>query len=102
MKMRSHWSPVTLVFSLAGAEVLFGEFHQYSTAGIAALQESEQEAAQTAQTNAATLSTLLTAGFTAESAVAYVASGDLSLLVTPGCTPCNCAHPANRNRHRTR
>ncbi|GGN96109.1 hypothetical protein GCM10010112_87050 [Actinoplanes lobatus] len=57
-----------------GAELWF------DVSDIAALQESEQEAAQTAQTNAATLSTLLTAGFTAESAVAYVASGDLSLL----------------------
>ncbi|MET8147629.1 phage portal protein [Actinoplanes sp. NPDC049668] len=52
----------------------------YDVTDIAALQESEQEAAQTAQTNAGTLSTLTAAGFTWESAVAYVASGDLSLL----------------------
>lgn len=81
--MRPNWRGVfaalaTLIEIPDGAELW------YDVSDIAALQESEQESAQTTQTNAGTLSTLLTAGFTPDSAKAAVISGDLSLLEHSG------------------
>ena len=52
----------------------------YDVTDIAALQESEQEAAATTQTQATTLSTLVTAGFEWTSAIAAVQAGDITLL----------------------
>lgn len=56
----------------------------YDTVDIAALQEGEKEQAEAAQVNAATLSTLISAGYTPESATAAVISGDFSLLQHTG------------------
>jgi hypothetical protein len=62
----------------------------YDTSDIAALQAAETERAQVNQVNAAALLTLNQAGYTRDSAVAYLASGDISQLVpdpnapTPG------------------
>lgn len=69
----------------------------YDTVDIAALQEGEKEQAEAAQVNAATLSSLIASGFTPESAMSAVISGDFSLLQhtglvsvqlqTPGAAP---------------
>jgi phage portal protein BeeE len=62
----------------------------YDTSDIAALQAAETERAQVTQVNAAALLTLTQSGFTRESSIAYLASGDVSQLVpdpnapTPG------------------
>ena len=62
----------------------------YDTSDIAALQAAETERAQVNQVNSAALLTLNQAGYTRESAVAFLASGDISQLVpdpnapTPG------------------
>lgn len=52
----------------------------YDTTDIAALREGENERAQTAQVNAAAMSTLIAAGYEPESVTRAVISGDLSLL----------------------
>jgi len=51
---------------------------------VSALQPGEQDAAGVASLNAATLNQLIMAGFTPESAVNAVTSGDMSLLVHSG------------------
>jgi len=62
----------------------------YDTTDIAALQAAETEMAQVTQVSAAAMLTFIQAGFTRESTIAAVTSGDLSLLVadpdalTPG------------------
>ncbi|MCX4468958.1 phage portal protein [Micromonospora sp. NBC_01655] len=52
----------------------------FDVGDIAALQESETESATAMQTQAATASTLITAGFEPESVTAAIIAGDLSLL----------------------
>lgn len=52
----------------------------YDTADIAALQAGEQERAGVMTTQAGTINTLITAGFTADSAVSAVVAGDMTLL----------------------
>jgi phage portal protein BeeE len=62
----------------------------FDTSDIAALQAAETEKAQVTQVNAAALFTLTQSGFTRESSIAYVSSGDVTQLVpdpnapTPG------------------
>jgi phage portal protein BeeE len=62
----------------------------FDTSDIAALQAAETERAQVSQVHAAAVLTLIQAGFTRESVIAAVTSGDFSLLVpdpnapTPG------------------
>jgi phage portal protein BeeE len=52
----------------------------YDTSDIAALQESETARAQVAQVSSAALLTCVQAGFTRESSVAFLATGDVSQL----------------------
>jgi hypothetical protein len=52
----------------------------YDTSDIAALQAAETEKAQVTQVNSAAILTLVQAGFTPESILSAVTSGDLSLL----------------------
>lgn len=60
----------------------------YDTSDIAALQESETARAQVAQVSAAALLTLVQAGYTRETAVAFLATGDPSQLQpAPGAPP---------------
>jgi hypothetical protein len=62
----------------------------YDTTDIAALQAAETEQAQVTQVSAAAMLTFVQAGYTRDSAILAVTSGDLSLLVpepnapTPG------------------
>lgn len=62
----------------------------YDTSGIAALQDAEKDKAQVTQIHSAAALTFIQAGFTRESVVAAITSGDLSQLVpdpnapTPG------------------
>ena len=62
----------------------------FDTSDIPALQAAETERAQVHQVNAAALLTLTQSGFTRDSSIAYLASGDISQLVpdpnapTPG------------------
>lgn len=56
----------------------------YDDRDIAFLREDMKDAATIQQTNAATINTLITAGFTPESAVAAVTNGDMTLLVHSG------------------
>jgi len=58
----------------AGAELW------YDPSGIAALQPGEQASAATSQAQVAAINTLIMAGFSADSAVAAVVAGDMSLL----------------------
>jgi phage portal protein BeeE len=53
----------------------------YDTSDIAALQAAETEKAQVTQVSAAAMLTFIQAGFTPESTISAVTSGDLSLLV---------------------
>jgi phage portal protein BeeE len=53
----------------------------YDTSDIAALQAAETEKAQVTQVSAAAMLTFIQAGFTHESVISAVTSGDLSLLV---------------------
>jgi phage portal protein BeeE len=53
----------------------------YDTSDIAALRASETERGQTSQVQAAALLTIVQAGYTRESAVAFLSSGDVSQLV---------------------
>jgi hypothetical protein len=53
----------------------------YDTSDIAALRASETERGQTSQVQAAALLTIVQAGYTRESAVAFLASGDVGQLV---------------------
>lgn len=56
----------------------------FDATDVAALQEGEKEQAEAAQVNAATLSTLISSGYTPESATSAVISGDFSLLQHTG------------------
>ena len=56
----------------------------FDATDVAALQEGEKEQAEAAQVNATTLSTLISSGYTPESATAAVISGDFSLLQHTG------------------
>jgi phage portal protein BeeE len=59
----------------------------YDTADISALQAAETERAQVVQVNAAAVITLVQAGFTRDSVVAAVSSGDLGQLVADPNAP---------------
>ena len=59
----------------------------FDTSDIAALQAAETEKAQVNQVNAAALLTLTQSGFTRESSVAYLSSGDISQLVADPRAP---------------
>ncbi len=90
----------TLIDVPAGAELWF------DVSDIPALQESEKDRAEAGQVNAATLNTLITAGYSPESSTRAVISGDFSLLQhtglvsvqlqTPGSQPAP-AMPAGRS-----
>jgi phage portal protein BeeE len=56
----------------------------YDDRDISFLREDQKDAATIQQTNAATINTLITAGFTAQSSVAAVTNGDMTLLVHSG------------------
>jgi phage portal protein BeeE len=56
----------------------------YDVTDVAALQQGEQEAAATMQQQSATVNTLITAGYTPESVISAVSSGDLTLLKHSG------------------
>lgn len=56
----------------------------YDTRDISALQQGEKELADTLSVQATTVSTLITAGYTPESVVKAVTSGDLTLLQHTG------------------
>lgn len=59
----------------------------YDTSDIAALRASETERAQTMQVNAAALLTLVQAGYTRDSALVALATGDVSQLVESPTAP---------------
>lgn len=69
----------------------------YDTTDIAALQEGEKEQAEAAQVNAATLSTLIAAGYTPESATAAVISGDFSILRHTGLVSVQLQPPGGQD-----
>jgi hypothetical protein len=83
LTMRPNWrmamGALSVLIDVPGGAKLW-----YDTTDIAALQEGEKERADASQVNAATLSTLITAGYTPESATRAVISGDFSLLQHSG------------------
>lgn len=66
------------------ADVLEGSELWYDTSEVAALREGEKDKAETAQTRAGTLLTLINSGFTPESVTQWAESGDYSKLVHTG------------------
>jgi hypothetical protein len=83
LTMRPNWrmamGALSVLIDVPGGAKLW-----YDTTDIAALQEGEKERADASQVNAATLSTLITAGYTPESATRAVISGDFALLQHSG------------------
>ena len=59
----------------------------FDTSDIAALRQSETERGQTSQVQAAALLTVVQAGYTRESAVAFLGSGDVGQLVAEPLAP---------------
>jgi phage portal protein BeeE len=59
----------------------------FDTSDIAALRQSETERGQTSQVQAAALLTVVQAGYTRDSAVAFLASGDVGQLVPEPLAP---------------
>lgn len=83
LTMRPNWRSVCaalakLVDVPAGAELW------YDTSDISALQDGEQEQAQTFSVDAKTASTLVQAGYTPESVATAIAARDMTLLVHTG------------------
>lgn len=76
----------------------------FNTSGIAALRQGEKDLADTLQVQAATASTLITAGYEPESVVTALSAGDITLLKhsgmvsvqlqEPGAAPAATASPA--------
>ena len=79
-----------LVTVPSGAELWF------DVSDIPALQESEKDRADAGQINAATLSTLITAGYTPESATRAVITGDFSLLQHSGLVSVQLQAPGSQ------
>jgi len=83
LKIRPNWRGLCgvlqkLVDTPAGAQLW------YDTTDVSALQQGEQDMATTSQTQAATINDLVMNGFTPDSAVAAVTSGDMTLLKHTG------------------
>lgn len=81
--IRPLWRDICGVFGKF-AEVPAGAQLWFDVSDVSALQAGEQESATTSSQQAATINTLIIAGFTPESAVAAVSSGDMSLLAHTG------------------
>lgn len=95
MTIRPNWREVVKALEVlidvpAGAQLWF------DTTDIAALQEGEKERADAAQVNATTLNTLITAGFTPESATSAVIAGDFSLLQHSGLVSVQLQAPGSQ------
>lgn len=65
----------------------------YDTSDVPFLREDEKDEAEIQQVRATTINTLITAGFTPESAVKAVESGDFGLLVHTGLTSVQLVPP---------
>ena len=83
MTMRPLWQSACGVLEKL-VEVPDGAELWFDPSGIAALQPGEQAAAATSQAQVASINTLIMAGFSADSAVAAVVAGDMSLLSHTG------------------
>lgn len=80
MTMRPLWQSACGVLEKLAPAVPAGAELWFDPSGIAALQPGEQASAATSQAQVAAINTLIMAGFSADSAVAAVVAGDMSLL----------------------
>lgn len=71
----------------------------YDATDIAALQAGEQERATVTQTQASTLSALLAAGYTSDSAVSAVSANDITLLKHTGLLSVQLQEPGQQVAH---
>lgn len=83
MTMRPNWRSACAALSRL-VDVPAGSRLWYDTTDISALREAERDRAEAMQVWAAAASTLLTAGYTAESVTAALTSSDLTLLKHSG------------------
>lgn len=83
LKMRPNWRSVCAALQKL-VQVPGNSKLWYDTTDVSALQQGEQDKAATMAGNAETLNKLIIAGFTPESAVLAVTSGDLTQLVHSG------------------
>jgi phage portal protein BeeE len=83
LTMRPNWRGACAALSVL-VDVPTGSELWFDTTDIAALQEGENEAAITMQTQASTASTLISAGFEPTSVVTAITAGDMTLLKHTG------------------
>jgi hypothetical protein len=79
MKIRPNWRGVCGKLAALVEVPAFAELW-YDASDVSALQQGEQDIATTTQVQAATIATLRMQGYTADSVVAAVVAGDMSLL----------------------